>query len=262
MFRKLSIVINKWEKYSFLFSQLAIRDFKKKYKRTVLGVFWSVLSPLLSLLVMQIVFTNFFGRNIEHYTTYLFIGNLVFGYFRESTTLGMIALMQNASIINKINIPKYLFVMSSNMTSLLNFALTLVVMFIFVAIDGVMFTWRFFFLLFPIACLLIFNVGMGLILSAMYVFFRDMQYLYNVITMVLMYMSAIFYPVDGYSVFMQRLFLLNPLYVYIKYFRIIILDGNVPSLAFHGLCLLYAAFSFAIGALVYKKNNQRFLYYL
>lgn len=262
MFRGLHMLVARWKEYRFLFSQLVIRDFKKKYKRTVLGVFWSVLSPLLTLLVMRVVFTNFFGRSIEHYTTYLFIGNLLFGYFREATTIGMISLMQNASVINKINIPKYLFVMSSNMTSLLNFVLTLAVLFVFVALDGVLFTWRFILLLFPVICLLIFNVGVGLILSALYVFFRDMQYLYNVITMILMYVSAIFYPVDGYSMAVQRLFLLNPLYVYIKYFRLIILNASVPSLAFHGLCLLYAVFAFAFGTLIYKKNNQRFLYYL
>ena len=95
-----------------MFEELVKRDFKKKYKRTILGMVWSVLSPLLTLLVLKIVFTTFFGREIEHYTIYLFCGNLLFAYFRESTQTGMSALLSNSSIFVKINIPKYLFLLS------------------------------------------------------------------------------------------------------------------------------------------------------
>lgn len=95
-------------KNRFLFSELVKRDFKQKYKRTVLGMGWSILSPLLTLLVMRLVFTQFFGRNMPHYTTYLFAGNPIFSYFREATTGGMNALMGNAHIFTKINVPKYI----------------------------------------------------------------------------------------------------------------------------------------------------------
>ncbi|HOO51383.1 MAG TPA: ABC transporter permease [Alphaproteobacteria bacterium] len=255
MFRRL-------KEYQFLLEELTKRDFRKKYKRTVLGVFWSVLSPLLTLFVMKLVFTNFFGRNTEFYTTYLFAGNLIFSYFRESTTLGMSALMNNADIFSKINIPKYMFVLSSNVSSLINFMVTLVVFFVFAAIDGITFSWRFLVLIYPTVCLLIFNVGVGLILSAMYVFFRDTQYLYSVFTLLLMYMSAIFYQVTSFPVNVQRLFLLNPVYVFIKYFRVIVIDGNIPSIAFNLLPLFWAAAAMLIGGLIYKKNNQRFMYYV
>ena len=107
MFRKL-------KQHQFLFEELVKRDFKKKYKRTILGVGWSVLSPLLTLLVMKIVFTQFFGRTMEHYTTYLFCGNLIFSYFTEATREGMLALMSNAPIFTKVNVPKYLFLFSKN----------------------------------------------------------------------------------------------------------------------------------------------------
>ena len=89
----------------FLFEELVKRDFKQKYKRTVLGMAWSILSPLLQLLVMRVVFTQFFGRAIAHYTTYLFCGNLVFSYFRDSTNGGMNSLMSNAHIFSKVNVP-------------------------------------------------------------------------------------------------------------------------------------------------------------
>ncbi len=140
----------KLKKYSFLFEELVKRDFKKKYKRTVLGMAWSILAPLLQLLVMRVVFTQFFGRNMEHYTTYLFCGNLVFSYFNESTSQGMTSLMGNASIFTKVNIPKYLFLFSKNVQALINFGLVLVVFFVFCIIDNVAFTWKFVLLLVPI----------------------------------------------------------------------------------------------------------------
>lgn len=109
---------------------------------------------------------------------------------------------------------------------------------------------------------MLFNIGVGLILSAIYIVFRDLKYLYDVFTMLLMYMSAIFYTVDKYAPEIQRLFLLNPVYCFIKYVRIVVIDGNIPSLAFHGLLLLYTAVVLAIGGRIYKKNNHKFLYYV
>ncbi len=154
----------KFKKYGFLFSELVKRDFKKKYKRTVLGMLWSVLSPLLNLLVMDLVFSNFFRRNIDHYTIYLFAGNLVYAYFKESTGTGMSSLVDNSGIITRVYAPKYLFLLSKNVSALINFGLTLVVFFIFVAFNGLAFTPKFVLLIYPIACLLVFNVGVGLFL--------------------------------------------------------------------------------------------------
>jgi len=252
----------RWQKYSFLFSELVKRDFKKKYKRTFLGIIWSMLSPLLQLLVMALVFTRFFGRNVEHFIIYLFAGNLVFSYFKESTNGGMQALKSNAEIITKINTPKYLFLLSKNVSALINFALTLVIFFIFAAADGVVFHPRFALLIFPVVCLLVFNIGVGLILSALFVFFKDIQYLYDIFTMLLMYFSAIFYTVESFSANVQRLYLLNPVYAYIHYFRLVVLYGVVPSVSVHLICGLYAAAALLIGGAFYKRYNYRFLYYL
>ena len=246
----------------FLFEELVKRDFKQKYKRTALGMGWSVLSPLLTLLVMRLVFTRFFGRNMEHYTTYLFAGNLMFSYFKESTNGGMQSLMANAGIFTKINVPKYMFLFSKNVSAVINFALTLVVFFIFVAIDGVPFRPSMFGIIYPIITLTMFNVGVGMILSAMFVFFRDTQYLYDVFTMLLMYLSAIFYNADAYTGWVQRLFLMNPVYCNIKYVRVVVLEGHLPSLAFHGLILLYGMLALIIGGTIYKVCNQKFLYYV
>lgn len=226
-------MIEKLKKQSFLFEELVKRDFKKKYKRTVLGLLWSMLNPLMSLLVMALVFTQFFGRNMPHYIIYIFCGNLIFNYFREATTGGMQALTANAGIITKVNVPKYLFLFSKNISALINFGLSLVIFFMFVGIDGISFTWKFILLLFPIVCLVLFNVGMGLILSAMFVIFKDIQYLYDIFTMLLMYVSAIFYTVDVYPTNIQALFYLNPLYSFISYFRQIVIYNQTPSVQLH-----------------------------
>ena len=246
----------------FLFEELVKRDFKQKYKRTALGMGWSVLNPLLTLLVMRLVFSRFFGRNMEHYTIYIFAGNLMFSYYKEATNGGMQSLMANAKIFTKINVPKYMFLFSKSVSAVINFLLTLIVFFVFVALDHVPFRPSMLAIIYPIITLTMFNIGVGMLLSAMYVFFRDTQYLYDVFTMLLMYMSAIFYNADAYTGWVQRVFLLNPVYCNIKYVRVIVLEGHLPSASFHCLLLLYGSIALLTGGFIYKKYNQQFLYYV
>ena len=255
-------MVQKLLKHRFLFEELVKRDFKKKYKRTALGMAWSILSPLLQLAVMTTVFTQFFGRNTPHYMIYIFCGNLVFSFFSDSTKGGMQTIMGNAAIFTKVNVPKYLFLLSRNVQALINFGLILVVFFLFVALDGLPFTWKFIFLIYPICCLILFNIGIGMILSSFYVFFRDVQYLYDVFTMLLMYMSAIFYTIDKYSYRGQCAFLLNPIYLFIRYFRKIVIESSVPTIWFHLLMALYVGIALGIGCIMYKKYNTKFLYYV
>ena len=255
-------MIQKLKRHQFLFEELVKRDFKKKYKRTILGMAWSILSPLLTLLVMKMVFTQFFGRTTPHYTTYLFCGNLIFSCFNESTGQGMTSLMSNAGIFTKVNVPKYLFLLSKNVQTLINFGLTLCVFFLFCILDGITFTWKFILLVYPIACLVLFNIGVGLILSALFVFFRDIQYLWSVFTMLLMYMSAIFYTIDNYSPMVRNLFLLNPVYLFIRYFRKIVIEATIPTVWFHLLMAADVIIVLGIGCWIYKKYNTRFLYYV
>lgn len=249
-------------KYQFLFEELVKRDFKTKYKGTVLGMAWSIFSPLLTLFIMRLVFTRFFGAGMDHYTTYLFCGNLVFSYFSEATSQGMTSLLGNAGIFSKVNVPKYLFLFSKNVQTFINFGLTLAVFFLFCVWDGIVFTWKFVLLIYPILCLLLFNIGMGLILSALFVFFRDMSYLWSVFTQLLMYISAIFYSIDSYTPIVQNLFLLNPVYLFIRYFRKIVIDATIPAWQFHLLMLVDVVAALGLGCWMYKKYNTKFLYYV
>ena len=192
-----SAAIRELAEHRFLFEELVKRDFTKKYKRTVLGMAWSILAPLMNLLIMWMVFNKLFGSNVNHYVIYLFAGQLVFSYFTDATNLGMNSLVSNAGIFTKINIPKYLFLFSQNVSSLINFGLTMIIFFLFTAMDGIPFTWKFLLLIYPIACLVVFNLGVGLVLSALFVFFRDMQYLWGILTQLIMWVSAIFYTIDN-----------------------------------------------------------------
>lgn len=248
--------------HKFLFEELVKRDFKKKYKRTILGMGWSLLSPLLMLLVMKVVFEQFFGRTVNHYTTYLFCGLLTFQWFSESTGSGMRCLFANAGIFTKVNVPKYLFLLSVNIQVLINFALTLLVFFVFCVIDHVPFTWRFLCLVYPIATLLLFNLGIGMVLSALFIFFRDIDYLWTVALQLIMYGSAIFYTIDRFPRALQFAFSLNPIYRHIAYIREVVLSGAVPSFGTHLALLGFAVAAFLAGAFMYKHYNTKFLYYV
>lgn len=225
-------------------------------------MFWSILSPLITLAIMHVIFSKFFGGGIEHYTIYLFCGNIVFTYFSDAASGGMASIMSNSEIFSKINVPKYLFVISRNVCSLINFGLTFAIFIVFCIIDGVAITPLFLTLPFPILCLIAFNIGVGLILSALFVFFKDVQYLWGIFNMLLTYVSAIFYSTEAFSATARVLFHLNPVYVYISYFRCVVLDGALPSWWLHLLALGYAALFLLVGTLVYKKCNRKFLYYV
>jgi len=136
------------------------------------------------------------------------------------------------------------------------------VFFLFAALDGVTFSVKFFAVIYPVVYLVVFNIGMGLILSALFVYFRDTEYLYDIFTTLLHYMSAIFYSVDGYSPVIQNVFLLNPVYCAIKYMRQVVINGQIPSAGLHLLMLFYASAVLLIGGYIYKKKNHEFLYYV
>lgn len=257
-------MLTKIKKYRFLFEELVKRDFKKKYKGTFLGVIWSVLAPLLNVLVLNLVFSNFFaqrGAEVQPFIIYIFSGTLVMSFYTECTQGCMRGLMANASIFSKINVPKYLFLLSKAFQAFINFMLTFVLYMVFCLLYRISFGWHMLALLYPMFWLLIFCFGVGMVLSALYVFFRDVEYLYGVFLTLLNYVSAIFYPVSIIKNF-QWIFYCNPVYVYIYYFRTVTMGSTIPSLEIHGLCAIYALVFLGLGCLIYKKCNHEFLYYV
>ena len=242
--------------YGYLLSEMVKRDFINKYKGTVLGVFWSVLSPLASYAVMLLIFTNLISRD-SSYRIYMLCGSLVFSFFSSATTQGMSVLLINANIYSRLNIPKLIFLIASNISSLINFLITLVVLFFMIFITGVPFTVYFAALPIPIILLMIFNFGLSAMLAVVYVRFRDMKHLYGVFTNMLMWFSAIFYYTDSITGGLRYIFYLNPVYIYITFARSLILEAAWPPLYILILSGVYAALSLCLGVLVYQKNHNK-----
>ena len=247
--------------HKFLFEELVKRDFKKKYKRTILGMLWSVVSPLLSFLVQFIVFGALFRRNDSNFVIYLLTGNLMFHYFSDSTNTGMFSIYRNAGVISKIKVPKSIFVLSSTVASIFNFLLTMLVYFVFMFACRVNFGPHLILMIYPIICMSIFNIGIIYILSSLFVFFRDTQYLYSIVIKLLSYVSAIFYYADSMPDSIQIVFAVNPIYRYISYMRQLVIDSVIPSATSHLVCAGFAIAALILGYLFYKKTEKNFVYY-
>ena len=246
----------------FLLGELIRRDFLRKYKRTTFGILWSALSPLLLLITMDIIFGTFFGRKTPHYTIYLFSGLLLFNYFSSATRGAMTALYLNAPIYSKVHVPKHYFVFSHSVARFIDFLVALVVYFIFVAVDGIPFSFRFIYLLYPIICLYLINLGIGMFLSTLYIFFRDINYLWPIITRIIMYFSAIFYDVSILPGIMRRLLTCNPLYMCIDYFRQLVIHSTVPSPEYHLVLGAMAVFCLVFGFVTYHFNKDKIALYV
>lgn len=249
-------------KYRFLIRQLVGRDFKIKYKRSVLGVAWSFLNPLLTMLVQYIVFSTLFSTSIANFPVYLLTGTVFFGFFNEATNVGLFSILGNASLIKKVYVPKYIYPFSKVLSSLVNFSLALLPLMLVVIITGTPLTWSMLLLIFDILCFLCFISGMVLILSTMMVFFQDTQFLWSVASTLWMYMTPIFYPESIIPAKFLSLYHLNPLYQYITFARVCIIDGISPQPNMYLGCLLPAVVFLVIGGLIFRKKEDRFIMYL
>lgn len=247
------------ERYRFLLLQLVARDFKAKYKRSVLGVLWSFLNPLLTMTVQYIVFSTLFQNDIQNFPAYLLIGGVFFNFFSESCGMGLMSIIGNAPLITKVYIPKYIFPVSRVLSSFINFLLALLPLFTVLLITGQKLTKAFWLLPFSLVCLLLFCMGMVLLLSAMMVFFRDVQFLWNVISILWMYATPIFYPETIIPQQFIVLYKMNPLYHFIRFTRLILLDGVSPEPRAYLFCTLASVLPLLLGLAVFRKVQDRFV---
>ena len=258
----LALLMNTFCHYDFMIRQLVARDFKTKYKRSVLGMFWSFLNPLLTMAVQYVVFSTLFRSNIPNFPVYLIVGIVLFNFFSEAVSVGMTAITSNAALIKKVYMPKYIYPVSKILSSLVNFALALVPMLLVIIITGTPLRPSFLLLLFDILCLVGFVMGMALLLSTAMTFFQDMQFLWSVISMMWMYLTPLFYPESIIPVKYQTLYHMNPMYQYISFARICIIDGISPAPVFYFRCILCAAVALLLGLWVFKRNQDKFVLYL
>lgn len=252
----------KFYQYIPLLRALVLRDIKVKYRRSMLGYLWSLLNPLFMMCVLTVVFSTIFRFDIPNYPLYLIIGQVVFGFVSESTTMAMDSIISNASLLKKVYVPKVIFTMARVMSSFVNMLFSLVAIFIVMMVTGVH-VGKAVFLLPPfLAMLFVFCLGLGLVLAALAVFFRDMFHLYGVFVTAWSFWTPIFYPMKIIPEEFLPYFTLNPLIDYLDCFRKIILWGQAPSLHEMAVCLLVSIVTLVIGCFVFKKLQNQFLLYV
>ncbi len=245
--------------YRFLLGQLVSRDFKTRYKRSVLGVLWSMLNPLLTMGVQYLIFANLFRWNVDNYAVYLLIGTVTFNFFSEASQGALSSVTGSASLITKVYIPTYVFPVSKVLSACINWCFSSLALYCILLIQGV--PLNFYHLVLPVAylSLILFSCGMGMLLAALMVYFRDIQFLYGVLITLWMYMTPLFYPVDIIPAEWFDLYTKNPMYQYVTFFRTVMLDAVMPSAEQFGYCIGYAMAAMAIGFLVFRKLKRNFI---
>lgn len=249
-------------RYSFLLEQLVMRNFNTKYRQSVLGVLWSFLNPLLTMAVQYIVFSQLFRSDIAHFPVYLLSGIILFGFFTECVSLGMDSIVMNGPLITKVAMPKVIFPLSRSLSSLINLVISLLPLLAIMLISGAPFTPTLLLAPAVIALLFLFALGMTLLLCTMNVFFRDVRFLWSVVSLLWTYATPIFYPITIIPEGWRVLFMCNPMYQFIDCLRTITIGGTVPSLAQWGACLLCAVVPLGIGWMAFRKNEDKFVFHL
>jgi ABC-2 type transport system permease protein len=264
---KISNIISR--KNRILLRELVITDFKLRYQGSVLGYLWSLLKPLMLFAILYVVFVRFlrFGSDVEHFPIYLLLGIVLWGFFVEATNQGMQAIISRGDLIRKINFPKYIIVISGTISALINLLLNLIVVFIFMGINGV--TIHLSVLLFPIdiIALYVISLAVAFLLASLYVKFRDVAYIWEVVLQGAFYAVPIIYPITmviHQSALAAQILLLNPIALVIQQSRYDLITHQTvttQSLVHNPFVLLIPyilVILTIVGAVVYFRKNSRY----
>lgn len=238
------------------------KDIKLKYRNSMLGIIWSILNPLLFMLVLTIIFQQVFSSSIEHFAIYVLSGRLIYACFSETTNFAMQSVVSNASLIKKVYVPKYFFPISRICSSYINTLLAMISVIPVILFSDLNFSWMNLMIVFPLFYLFLFCIGIGLILSTIYVFFRDMQHIYSLALVIVMYTSAIFYPADIIPERFLPIIQFNPIFNIIEMFRDAMINHSFPSIESHLFSLIYALILIGIGLFLFYKKQDKFIFYL
>lgn len=249
-------------RYRYLLMNLVNRDIKVKYRRSALGFLWSFLNPLLMMLVLTLVFSTMFKQNIENFPLYLLTGQLMFGFFSEGTSMAMESVLGNAALVKKVYIPKYIFPFAKVTFSLVNMGFSLVSMLLVMIVTRVPVTPWVLLAPVPILLLFVFNLGVGMALASLVIFFRDIKHLYGILLLTINYLTPIFYPVELLPEYMQFVVRLNPLFWYVGMFRQLVLAGAAPTLLQWVGTVLSAVVALMVGFTIFKRTQDRFILFI
>ena len=251
--------IQNFLKFRPLLNELVARDIKIKYRRSVLGILWTLLNPLLMMVVLSIVFSNLFKFDVENFPLYLLSGQVVFNYFSNATTSSMTAITDNASLIKKIYIPKYLFILSRVASSFINLLASFTALLLVMIAMRAELHYTIVLVFIPIILLVVFSLGIGLILSAIVVRFRDVMHLYSVFITALMYLTPVIYPLNILPEWIKNIVLLNPITNYLIMFRDVILNNTLPDMGYFMIGVAEALVALVLGLYIFYKNQDDFI---
>ena len=250
-------------KYIELLRQLVLKDIKLKYRRSYLGYIWSILNPLLMMIVLTVVFSNLFKFDIPNFSAYLLTGQLIFGFVSEATSSSVTAIVHNASLIKKTYVPKYIFVLSKITSSLVNMLFAMIALILVMISTQVEITLNVLWVPIIFLELYIFSLGLGLILSASTVFFRDIQYLWGVFTSIWMYLTPIIYPVSIISQEYRWWYdNLNPMVNYVEQFRDVILNSQSLSIESLSQGFIISIILLLFGIWFFNRKENEFILYI
>jgi len=245
--------------YKELLIELIQRDVKTKYRRSVLGILWSVLNPLGMMIIMSIVFSHVFRGGIENFPVYLMCGQVIFNFFNESTTMAMGSILGNSSLIKKVYLPKYLFPTAKVCSCFVNLLTSFIALLLVMLATRTAITPAILLFFIPVIYVFLFSLGLGILLSAIVVTFRDTQHLYGILITGWMYLTPIFYPVSILPGWVQTIVSYNPLANIILMFRQVVLYGQVPDARLQILCISSCAFILVLGLWVFYKQQDTFI---
>ncbi|SHK15469.1 ABC transporter permease [Hespellia stercorisuis] len=255
----MSAYIQNFKRFQPLLQELVSRDIKIKYRRSVLGVLWTLLNPLFMMIVLSVVFSNLFKYNMDNFPLYVMSGQVIFNFYSDATTSSMSSIIGSASLIKKIYVPKYLFVISRVFSSFINLMASFTAFILVMIVLRTELHWTMFLVPIPLFMLVVFSLGIGLILSAITVKFRDIMHLYSVFITALMYLTPVIYPMSLLPGLVRVVVQINPITNYLQMFRDVMLYNNLPSVQGILLGLAEAAIAMVVGLYVFYKNQDGFI---
>ena len=241
----------------FLLKQLIKRDFTTKYKESVLGILWSFINPLLIMIVFTVIFSVLFRRQIHNFPVYFLCGKILYDFFVAATRGAMNSIRGNRGILTKIFVPRYMFAVGSICYEFINFLITLVILFGVMIATGEQFHLMMLASVIPFILLVIMIIGVGLILAVLNTYFSDIGHFYSVFTLILMYASALFYPMEIVPADIQIVFTLNPLYVAISCFRDTMMFNVFPNISLLLYLAIFSIMLFGVGFLLFRIHEKK-----
>lgn len=255
----MSTYLQNFKKFRPLLGELIARDIKIKYRKSVLGVLWTLLNPLFMMIILSVVFSNLFKFDVENYSVYLLSGQLIFNFYSESTTMSMSAILDNGPLIKKIYVPKYLFVVSRVFSSTINLLASFTALICVMLATRVELHYMVLLVPIPLIFIVVFSLGVGLVLSSLTVKFRDIMHLYSVFVTALMYLTPVIYPMSILPEWLKPIVSLNPVTNILQMLRNIMIYNMAPGIKSIIIAIIECAFMLVIGLYVFYKNQDDFI---